>query len=1076
MTESMSDQASRDLILNNLDENFLVEAAAGTGKTTSIIGRLVNLIARGKCRIESLVAVTFTRKAAAELRERFHSKMRMEANSTRPADEIERLNQALSRMDQAFVGTFHSFCSVILRERPIECGVDPGFRELDEAENISIREQAWQAFLNELYSKEDNRLDRIHELGLATDNLKHCFNRFIEFPDVHQWPHAAPNPIDIEAVKTQVREYIEHMRSLSPAFPTQRESDKLMNRYEAIVRASDNADWRVTGQFFDLLELFDTSHGATLKWWPDKAVAKRERDRFIDFQESVAQPNLDWWYRHRYEFVIELLEQAKCIYDRLRRASGGLDFQDLLIRTAEALQSQPGLRNYFQRRFTHLLVDEFQDTDPIQAEILAYLSATDFEEQTWQQCVPRPGSLFLVGDPKQSIYRFRRADIVTYKQVKKIFQATGGRIVSLAKNFRSNPDLHEWINPVFADRFGYDEDDYSPAAVDLELGRENAVKGSLSGIQVLSFPDGLKQPEAVAAEAELIARYIHNSIASGQTIDRTQREIDCGLPTTVEPGDFLIVAPNKKHLHVYSEALDRLGIKNEVTGSRAFQNIEELKLMRDCLHAVDDPRDPVAYVNVLRGTLFGFGDADLFELKQSGGWLSFTNPVPAELDPELRMRFESVNDRLSTYQRWLRNKPFTAALSNIASDLGLIARCGVRADGDVVAGGFLKAIEWLRAKSWDFDSATDVVTFLDELMTSSETDSCSVLPRSGSHVRIMNLHKVKGLEAPVVFLANTFGAFAHEPEFHVDRSEATTRGYLAITKPKGEWATRPMATPANWEHFKNQESQFEAAERDRLLYVACTRAGCQLVVTKADGRQKKSSHWNPLYPYLENQSELEIPQTSATTSPDVGRAPIKSFTETAGRIIESWNAVKQPTYEVVAAKSVAMKDSKPTWRASGDYGAEWGSVIHRLLEVRMQRPAADMASLAVQISAQFELGAQRIDELIEAVESVAASDIWKRARQAKQVYSEIPFETCQADSGHVPTLTRGVIDLCFEEPAGWVIVDYKTDGISETDIQAAVNFYAPQLKSYAEFWNSITSHPVVETGIYLTKTHSYHPT
>ena len=325
---------------------------------------------------------------------------------------------------------------MILRERPIECGVDPGFREISESEDFQLREQAWQTFLKGLYSKGDSRLDRMYELGLKTGDLKKCYQRFVEFPDVDEWPHDAPPSIDLSGIKAQTQEYVEHMKQISLAFPKERGTDKLMSRYEGIVRASNNSDWGVQGQFFDLLELFDTSHGATLKYWGegsagDKQIAKRERDRFAEFRSDVAQPALEWWYRHRYEFVIELLEQAQLIYNDARRASGGLDFQDLLLRSAEALKRQPILRAYFQRRFTHILVDEFQDTDPIQAEILAYLTSRDNNETDWKKCSPAPGRLFLVGDPKQSIYRFRRADIVTYQQVKSIFESSGGKVLSL---------------------------------------------------------------------------------------------------------------------------------------------------------------------------------------------------------------------------------------------------------------------------------------------------------------------------------------------------------------------------------------------------------------------------------------------------------------------------------------------------------------------------------------------------------------------------------------------------------------------------------------------------------------------
>ena len=199
----MNDAENRTLISTDLDSNMMVEAAAGTGKTTSIVGRMVNLIASGTCAIDTLAAATFTRKAAAELRERFQAEMRSQSESSQRSDEERaRLRAASNRIEHAFVGTFHSFCSMILRERPIECGVDPAFREISAAEDIFLREQSWQTFLKGLYSKADNRLDRIYELGLKTSDLKECYKRFVEFPDVEEWPHQAPPMIDLEKIKT----------------------------------------------------------------------------------------------------------------------------------------------------------------------------------------------------------------------------------------------------------------------------------------------------------------------------------------------------------------------------------------------------------------------------------------------------------------------------------------------------------------------------------------------------------------------------------------------------------------------------------------------------------------------------------------------------------------------------------------------------------------------------------------------------------------------------------------------------------------------------------------------------------
>lgn len=162
---------------------------------------------------------------------------------------------------------------------------------------------------------------------------------------------------------------------------------------------------------------------------------------------------------------------------------------------------------------------------------------------------------------------------------------------------------------------------------------------------------------------------------------------------------------------------------------------------------------------------------------------------------------------------------------------------------------------------------------------------------------------------------------------------------------------------------------------------------------------------------------------------------------------------------------------RPTWRVSGDYGPQWGSAIHALLEVRMKQPDTKLDRFALQLAAEYDLGSTRVSELVATVDSVASSDIWSRAQRAKNIYTEIPFETALMTL--IPVITRGVIDLCFEEPEGWVIVDYKTDAIGPKDLANAVDHYRPQLATYAKFWQELTGHSIVEMGLFFTKLRSY---
>ena len=1073
------DSNARQRIESQLDKNFIVEAAAGTGKTTNLVNRMVALVESGTCQIEQLAAVTFTRKAAAELRERFQAALRRRAaNASAEGSDPEtcsRLNFAADQVNQAFVGTIHSFCAALLRERPIEFAVDPAFRELDEKEDYLIREQAWQENIANLIASRDPLLDQLRDLNIDRMQLKDCFKQFIAYRDIPDWPVSVPDSIDIAALQQATRDYVQHMSELVPAFPADRGTDKLMNRYEKIVRASARA-FASDGRFFALLDQFDTSPGETQKFWPAKELGIKklggvERDRWKEFRDAIVRPAITYWTRYRYQFVVEFLRSAVAVYESIKQANGGLDFQDLLSAVAEGLKSRPELRTYFQSRYRYLLVDEFQDTDPLQAQMMLYLTSSDPMQTDWTKCVPNPGSLFLVGDPKQSIYRFRRGDIVTYNKVKEIVCDHGGETLSLVKNFRSRSELLEWNNSVYRSKFESHDSKYSPAAADMLVGRSDSdptvdPDQSLCGLYRLSLPTDQRIGEVRLLEAESIAKFIRHAIDTGMQVPRTQRELDAGIDAAVQPRDFLIIPWGKKAMYAYTDALERYGVPYAVSGGNPLSGNPQLASLIDCLRAIDDPTNHVHYLSVLRG-FFGFSDRDLFRFKQAGGSFNYNLPIPDDLEQKLAERFQSVVQGMQSYQAWMRVLPFASAVSRIASDLGILSAAAATDEGDMQAGGLMKVIEWLRNQSWDFDSATDLIHFLDEAVQADDTDACPALPPDGNVVRLMNLHKVKGLEAPVVFLTDTSGRYRGNVQCHIDRSNSDSRGYMGISRNVNEYKKVDVAAPDNWGAHQEEEQKFLDAEHDRLLYVATTRAASAMIVCEGKG----NANWSSLYLHLSDAPALPIPASVAVFSSDQPIALPADFTET---IDAKWSAALTPSYEILSAKKLGLKGkSRPNWEASGDYGHEWGTAVHELLEVCLKSPEADLRPTALRLSRDHNLGTSRVDELLETVASVIKSDVWSRAQAASRCYSELPMETYTENESGIPQLIRGVIDLIFEEDGGWVIVDYKTDDVTEEQIDSAVEYYQSQLETYAKFWTEITGFQVSELGLYLTRLNCY---
>jgi ATP-dependent helicase/nuclease subunit A len=1064
------DQAVRERIAAELDHTMLVEAAAGTGKTTSMVQRMIALVAEGKCTVDAMAAVTFTRKAAAELRGRFQVALERAAHEAR-GHARDRLAAAAGRIERCFVGTIHSFCARLLRERPVEAGVDVAFREADDLEDLRLREEAWERHVARLYADEDPILDRLEEAGLSVSQLEATFQQFANHPDVAAWPTAADEAPDLAGVRAALGDEVARIAPLVPTFPRDKGNDELMRHYEDVVRAARVAHLERPGELMDVVGMCRRRKVVQKMWPASKAQGKAEGALWDAFVRGHVEPALALWRAYRYGILLRLLQPAVAAYDALRRAHGLLNYQDLLLKAAALLRDRPNIRGYFRRRFSHLLVDEFQDTDPIQAEVMLLLTADDPAQTDWRRCRPAPGSLFVVGDPKQSIYRFRRADIVTYTAVRDIIRESGGRVLSLSANFRSTPEVIGWVNRVSGNLFPDEADPYAPANVPLQEGRPHGPGGDLAGVYRLPLPATVtRQEEAAAWEADFIARFIRRALDEKAALPRSPREIDDGVPPHALPGDFLILTPYRARLSRYAQALQALGVPHQVSGGSALNEVEEIALLHRCLWALAHPNDPVALVAVLRGALFGVSDADLYAFKKAGGEFAFRAGVPAKLAAKPRALFADAFDRLQRYAAWLDAMPPLAAIERIAADLGLPARAAAAPGGNEQVGSFAKAVEILRAAQADAWSVAGLVDVLGELVEQAEPyDGIAAVPRAEAPVRLMNLHKAKGLEAPVVFLADAAGKSQFAADLHVDRSGRTVRGFLAVYGEPNRFGGRgPLIAHApDWEQYAAEEARFGAAERNRLLYVAATRPGTALVVST----RRRENPWTFFAPFVEECPELADPGPQraprrATVPFQAGEAE-KAAEEIAARRARA----AAPTYAVAAMKKTALDDHGPVPWAS-EHGTEWGTVVHTLLEAAMQDARADLATLARAACDEQELPLDYAPQALACVEAVRQSDIWKRARGASGCLTEVPLQVPETRDG-LPTMLRGVIDLAFREGEGWVIVDYKTDRAPAGQLKRLTEHYRPQLDTYARAWREATGEKVAETGLFFTHTGRY---
>src|SRR5205823_12153734 len=444
----------------------------------------------------------------------------------------------------------------------------------------------------------------------------------------------------------------------------------------------------------------------------------------------------------------------------LKRRTGALDFVDLLLRARDLLARHPQVRRAFQSRFTHLFVDEFQDTDPLQAEILLLLAADDPAECDWRRVKPVPGKLFLVGDPKQAIYRFRRADVETYQEVRDLLLARGATPAYLRTSFRATPNIQRVINAAFEPVMDGNRETLQAQYVALSPYRPRATgQPSVVGLPVPE-PYGQRRVAGYAIEKSLptaVAAFLHWLLTKSHwTItERTTRdELPIAIP--VQPRHVCILF--RRFLQYgadvtrpYVEALEARGVPHLLVGGKSFHDREEVETMRAALAAIEWPDDDVSVFATLRGALFAIDDEALFLYRHRHGPL---HPFRVPDDPE----FFAITGALTELRRLHGRRNYRPVADTITELLTLTrAHVGfaLRHAGEQALANVLHVAEL--ARQYEAGGGISFRGFVETLNDQAEGGQAAeapILEEGTDGVRLMTTHKAKGLEFPVVVLAD----------------------------------------------------------------------------------------------------------------------------------------------------------------------------------------------------------------------------------------------------------------------------------------------------------------------------------
>ena len=916
MTPSDSAQDSlvtenRGLITAELDRTLIVEAAAGTGKTTELVKRIVAIIEHQRATIDQIVAVTFSEKAAGELKLRLREELeRARERQTPGSVAAQLLDAAVHDFEEAHVSTIHGFCAELLRERPVEARVDPAFAVLTDSQAARLFEEAFTSWLHAQLANPQEGVRRSLRRPLKRqfgdepedgpiERLRTAANGLREWRD-HPAPWRRPTydrTNDIKSLNIRLKTFVDLV-----ANPIKRD-DRLAESF-ALARTTSADIERQRRLVGDMVPegMWDAWEAALAGLAGDRDFANPKKGYGAAYAMGVTRDQalaahadlltaLRAFRANADADLAALLhdEMFDCLrgYEERKRESGTLDFLDLLIKARNLVRDNEEIRREFRARFRAILVDEFQDTDPLQADLLRLLAEKD-------DGTLRPGALFIVGDPKQSIYRFRRADVGAYRRIANSLNASGALSVTLQTSYRSVPAIQHFVNAAFRDEMNGDADtlqaDYvpllrhrddvpeQPAIVALPVPRPYG-KSQYGPPQVTQTALNESQPPAIAAFVGwLLSPQCTWTVAAGSARRR------------IVASDICLLFRRFMHFgrditRGYVECLEARGIPHLLVGGKTFHEREEVDAVRTALTAIEWPEDELSVYAALHGPLFAIGEEELLEY-HAIAHVFHPYRIPIDLPDRLKP--------IETVLRTLRELHAARNHRTVAETIGrLIAATRAHAGFVLWRGGEQALANVLHisdlARRYEAEGGLSFRGFVDtlhDLSTSAESPEAPILEEGSNGVRLMTVHKAKGLEFPVVILADIACKLSlEEASRHLDPEKQLCAMRL------GGWS------PLDLQEHNDIEARRDEAEGVRLAYVAATRARDVLVLPAVgDGPYNKG--WirplnRALYP---PRFQWQSPETARGVPLFKGKHTIMPDARADGQPVE--DTIRPGTYQL----------------------------------------------------------------------------------------------------------------------------------------------------------------------------------
>lgn len=944
------DDAHRARALTDLDATLLVEASAGTGKTSLLAGRVAMLLADGRA-ASGIAAITFTERAAAELRHRVESFCERLARGhvpgdlapafrTQPLTEPQRaaLESAMPQLGDLTAGTIHAFCLSILQSYAVEARIDPGAAVMNAEQTDLAFESVLSAWLNERLGTSADPSDPI--VIMAADDPARTV-KLLRTLAVFRRAHPDAKPMPAPSYADAAHDFIDAVSAFRRWISGVASPDAAINdvvQLEALVSfVAAAADGTLS--FEEILHLLHPESPILLERDSRQLFQYRPRQRdwkatsgpvdgpqnsqtagahyetcgtlFIELMGALADTLLSRYF----DETDSLMER----FERYKLSAAMLDFDDILIRTRALLRNDESVRRSVAKRFHQVLVDEFQDTDPIQTEILFLITGSGKADGSDLAA----GKLFLVGDPKQAIYRFRSADLKTYVQTRALIEARfPGNVLHVFANFRSDQRILKHVDQVFATRLAAQLGSYDPL-------EPTVADQRVMGVARLPYYAKDQKWAFVTRESEANAiAGLCASLVGNVNVRRRSGEI-----TLCEPGDIALLAPTGTDLWRYERALEDKGLPVASQAGKNLYRRQESQDFVSLIRALADSRDTLALGALLRGPLVGLTDHELLDITLALRVQDKNAVLRLRRDPPAMEHVLAAQVMEILQDLWRRRRGTTpyALLAEAVDRLRAVPSIAMRSPDqrDRALANLNGLLE--RARTYDARGLKQLAVDLSSEWESGASANEAPADHAGDSINIVTIHKAKGLEWPIVIPVNLIAMSRRSDEFFHRLSDDSIHWTLGDVAS----STLQAAIAANKTEVLN--------ERERLLYVACTRARDLLIVP--DPSWTRSDSW---FQFLNLGQELlsEFVLPTPRSLPD---APRQVNSQTRAVFAAEQNRLRQASGDlqwlrpsvddadrelmdrITAAAPSDSELDEASARIVGA-GARRGVILHRLLE------------------------------------------------------------------------------------------------------------------------------------------------